>query len=301
QFHLVYQPICTLTSGQVTSVEALLRWTHPTRGELLPADFIPVLEESGQIVEVGRWVLAEACKQAVAWRNKGIDVAISVNVSARQLATESLVVDVRDALSESGLDPDALILEITETAVMADIATSARLVAALKSLGVRISLDDFGTGYSSLAYLREFPVDTLKIDRTFVAGLGSSKEANAIVRTLVQLGTNLGIETVAEGIEEIAQYQQLEDERCEYGQGFLIAHPLPAADVETFLKIRGGKGNQPRNGSADDLHALGIDSLGQPFLDADPIRPLFDPLPEKCACTREVVHVTHARASEQVD
>jgi diguanylate cyclase (GGDEF)-like protein len=235
QFVLAYQPICNLASGEVTSVEALLRWEHPTRGQVQPNDFISLLEESGLILDVGRWVLIEACRQAAVWRDRGMSIDMAVNVSGRQLQNDRLLTDIRDALTLSGLDPSALVVEITESVMMTDVRASASRLRAVRALGVRIAIDDFGTGYSSLAVLRDFPVDTLKIDRAFVSGLGDTAEATALIHTLIQLGKTLGLTTLAEGIEDTTQYAQLEDQDCESGQGFLIARPMPAKDLEAFL------------------------------------------------------------------
>ena len=172
---LVYQPTFDLQSEQVIGVEALIRWRHPTRGLLPPIEFIPVAEESGLIVPIGRWVLQEACRQAMIWHRHGHTIDMSVNVSGRQLDDDELVADVHCALESSGLDPAMLTLEITETTLMRDADETATRLRSLKGLGVRIAIDDFGTGYSSLAYLRQFPVDSLKIDRSFICGLAASR------------------------------------------------------------------------------------------------------------------------------
>jgi diguanylate cyclase (GGDEF)-like protein len=235
QFSLVYQPICDLTSGEVSGVEALLRWNHPTRGQIQPADFIPLLEETGLIVEVGRWVLLQACRQAVQWDDRGLLVDMAVNVSGCQLATSHFLGDVQEALDQSGLDPTRLVLEITESTMMTDLHAVAARLRTVKALGVRIAIDDFGTGYSSLSVLRDFPVDTLKIDRSFVSALGHGSDATALIHTLVQLGKTLGLTTLAEGIEDQTQYDQLQRQDCESGQGFLIARPMTAHDLEKLL------------------------------------------------------------------
>ncbi len=235
QFFLLYQPTFDLQSESVIGVEALIRWQHPTRGVLAPADFIPVAETTGLIVPIGRWALHEACRQAAAWHLRGQRLGMSVNVSVRQLETDELIEDVRRALSENGLEPATLTLEVTETALMSDPeATSARL-RLLKQLGVRVAIDDFGTGYSSLAYLRQFPADALKIDRSFISNIASSKQSTALLRTLVQLGKTLEIETLAEGIEDHEQLKTLQRERCDHGQGFLFSRPLDVDGVEAFL------------------------------------------------------------------
>ncbi len=241
QFFLVYQPTFDLQSMSPTGVEALLRWQSPHRGQVLPDAFVPLLEETGMIVEVGRWVLEEACRQGAAWRAAGHAIGMSVNVSARQLETEAFVGHVREALADSGLDPAALTLEITETTIMRDTAQTVRRLAAVKELGVRIAIDDFGTGYSSLSHLQQFPVDALKIDRSFIARLTQSPEGETLIRTLVQLGKAMSIETLAEGIERHGELSMLKDELCDSGQGFLFARPLDAASAEAFFGTWSGE------------------------------------------------------------
>jgi diguanylate cyclase (GGDEF)-like protein len=235
EFFLVYQPICSLETRVVTGVEALLRWRHPVRGVVYPDFFIPLLEETGMIVEVGRWVLRTACAQAAIWRDHGYALDLSVNVSAKQLDHDSFVGDVRAALLATGIDAHSLILEITESVAMRNAEETAARLGEFKALGVRVAIDDFGTGYSSLAHLRRFPVDALKIDRSFIAGINESPETEALVHMLVQLGKTLAIETIAEGIEEYEQFSHLRREHCDSGQGFLIARPLDVAAVEPFL------------------------------------------------------------------
>jgi len=240
QFFLLYQPIFDLHTMSVVAVEALLRWHHPTRGLLAPDDFLPALESSGLIIQVGRWVLHEACGQAQTWRQKGHTTKMSVNISARQLDANSVLTSVAQALESSGLKPSDLIIEITETSLMRDTKGAQKQLTALKALGVRIAIDDFGTGYSSLAYLQQFPVDSLKIDRSFIAGMAKSPEGDALIHTLMQLGQALHLETLAEGIEEAAQLNQLQSERCDVGQGYLFARPLSADDVEVFFDVAVG-------------------------------------------------------------
>jgi diguanylate cyclase (GGDEF)-like protein len=236
QLFLLYQPTFDLQSESVIGVEALIRWRHPTREIIPPVEFIPLAEESGLIVPIGRWVLQEACRQAATWHEQGHRIGMSVNVSGRQLDHDKLIEDVRHALENSGLEPNALTLEITETTLMRDAEATARRLRELKQLGVRIAIDDFGTGYSSLAYLRQFPVDALKIDRSFIGGIAASKEAAALIRTLVQLGKTLQIETLAEGIEDQVQLETLQREHCDHGQGFLFSRPLEVSAVEAFLQ-----------------------------------------------------------------
>jgi len=235
EFFLVYQPTFNLQEMKPTGMEALLRWNSGTRGIVQPNDFIPLLEETGLIVEVGKWVLREACRQAVRWRESGHPIGVAVNVSARQLDTDAFVSDVARMLGETGLDPDSLTIEITETALMRDIEQAVLRLASVKELGVRIAIDDFGTGSSSLSYLRLFSADSLKIDRSFISVMSDSEESDAIIHTLVELGKLLHIETLAEGIEDPEQLSQLRREHCDHGQGFLFARPVDAAGIERFL------------------------------------------------------------------
>jgi diguanylate cyclase (GGDEF)-like protein len=235
ELFLVYQPTFDLKSERTTGVEALLRWRHPTRGVIAPDVFIPIAERSGLILSIGRWVLQAACRQAANWREEGHELAIAVNVSGRQLDRDELIDDVHEALMDAGLEPSALTIEITETALMRDPEGAAARLGALKQLGVRVAIDDFGTGYSSLAYLSQFPVDTLKIDRAFVQGIAGSKESAALVQTLIELGRSLGLETLGEGIEELAQLEHLQHAGCDSGQGFLFARPLDAEALGAFL------------------------------------------------------------------
>ena len=238
QFFLQYQPIFDLTTQNVLGIEALIRWRHPTRGIVEPGAFIPNAEESGLISGIGRWVLSEACRQLAIWQASGEEIGISVNVSAYQLDRDGLAQDVARAIGESGIDPALLTLEITESALMHDVNAAARRLEELKALGVRLAIDDFGTGYSSLAYLRQFPVDALKIDRSFISNLATSHDAGAIIHALVQLGKTLNIETLAEGIEDHAQLRELQREHCDHGQGFLFARPLDASAVKDFLTTK---------------------------------------------------------------
>ncbi|HUP72399.1 MAG TPA: bifunctional diguanylate cyclase/phosphodiesterase [Acidimicrobiales bacterium] len=238
EFTLLYQPIFDLATNEVTGVEALLRWNHPTRGLIMPDEFIPMLEKSGLIVDVGRWVLEHACRQGAQWHQRGHDIGISVNVSAVQLERPQLVDDVKSALVDTGLTASSLTLEITETAIMRNAELAVRILHAIKTLGVRIAIDDFGTGYSSLNYLKQFPVDAIKIDQAFVSDIANSHEAAALMHTLVQLGKTLGLTTLAEGIEHDDQFAHLRREDCDSGQGFLFSRPLDATALETFLTTR---------------------------------------------------------------
>ncbi len=251
EFLLLYQPVFDLDSVRACGVEALLRWRHPTRGVLAPDEFIPSLEDTGLIVDVGHWVLTEACEQAAQWHRRGHALTMSVNVSMRQLEIDAFVDHVRGALSRSGLDPGSLILEVTETTLMRDTDATVSRLKALKELGVLVAVDDFGTGYSSLAYLRQFPVDALKIDRSFVAAMGDSAESVALVHTLVQLGRTLGIETLAEGIEEQWQLERLQGENCERGQGFLFSRPVDPGAIEALLTSTLSAASAVSSGTAD--------------------------------------------------
>ncbi len=235
QFFLEYQPTFRLVDLTTVGIEALLRWEHPSRGALGPLEFISSLEESGLILPVGRWILSEACQQCSLWHARGFALTISVNVSARQLESDSFIRDVTDALTASGLPPDALVVEITESILMRDGETTIGRLNAIKALGVRIAIDDFGTGYSSLAYLRQFPVDILKIDQSFINATGDSDGGDALLHTLVQLGKELGLETVAEGIDTEDQLHRLQRQYCDIGQGFLIARPMSADAIRDFV------------------------------------------------------------------
>ena len=236
EFFLVYQPTFDLESMTPTGVEALIRWRRPGRGIVQPEDFIPLLEESGMIVDVGAWVLREACAQGAKWQEAGHPLGMAVNVSALQLDTDDLLDHVEGALSSSGLAPSALTVEITETTLMLNAEETARRLASLKDLGVRIAVDDFGTGYSSLAHLRQFPVDVLKIDRSFISQLAEGFEGEILLHTLVQLGKALSIETTAEGIERPQDLSLIKAEECDNGQGFLFTRPLSAQDADSFFR-----------------------------------------------------------------
>ena len=235
EFHLLYQPIVDLAQLQLRGVEALIRWRHPTKGVLSPDKFIPVLEETGDIVEVGRWVLDEACRQLAVWRSAGHDLTMSVNASMRQLDAPEFVDDVRAALATHHLDPAALVIEITESVLMKDANATVARLHRLKQLGVRIAIDDFGTGYCSLAYLRQFPVDVLKIDRSFVSEMSGSPDAAALIHTLVELGRQLGLLTLAEGIEQPGQIEGLRLEHCDHGQGYLFSRPVAPIEIEHLM------------------------------------------------------------------
>ncbi len=238
QLHLCYQPEIHLRSGRIVGLEALLRWHHPTRGELSPGEFIPIAEDSGLIVPIGRWVLQEACHQAKSWQQQWPatpPLTLAVNLSARQLQHPAILDEVRAALAAADLDPQSLVLEITETAVMEQLDAAVAILTRLRDLGVRLALDDFGTGYSSLSYLQRLPVDILKIDRSFIGGVTGSAEESALARAIINLGQTLGLETVAEGIETAEQLAVLRELGCQLGQGYHLARPLGPAAVDALL------------------------------------------------------------------
>jgi len=237
QFELHYQPIVRLSDGHVAGVEALLRWHHPERGLVAPLDFIPFTEESGQIIQIGRWALREACLQAVALGRLSAEdepLYMSVNLSVRQLRHDGVVTDVRDALAESGLQPGLLMLEITESMLIEDPNAAILTLLELRALGVRIAMDDFGTGYSSLSYLSRFPLDTLKMDRSFLRP-DASPDAVDLSSAIVALGSSLGLQVVAEGIESEEQMDRLRDLGCGYGQGFYFARPMELSKLCDYL------------------------------------------------------------------
>jgi diguanylate cyclase (GGDEF)-like protein/PAS domain S-box-containing protein len=238
EFTLLYQPIVMLQTGDVKGVEALVRWNHPERGVLTPMQFIPLAEETGLIVPLGRWVLREACRQAALWqarRGTGHPLTLTVNVSGHQLQYEAVVDDVRRALSDSGLDPRQLVLEITESVLMQQNEVILERLRALKAVGIRLAIDDFGTGYSSLGYLQRFPVDILKIDKAFVDDIGSAGTEPALVRAILALGETLQLQTIAEGIEQSRQLSGLQELGCEMGQGFYFARPVEVVEIDALL------------------------------------------------------------------
>ena len=237
QFKLVYQPVVELDNNQIVGFEALLRWEHPELGAVMPDQFIPIAEDNGMIIPIGGWVLRTACDNAARWlADHPGQLTIAVNLSARQLASAELFHHVQDALQNAGLDPSALVLEMTETALVHDPILAAARLHQLRTLGVRLAIDDFGTGYSSLSYLRQFPVDILKIDRSFINTITDRDKVPAIVRGLLDLARTLELETIAEGIETDDQLEQLRDQRCQLGQGYLFAKPLPLEQAEALLE-----------------------------------------------------------------
>ena len=241
EFELHYQPVVRLADGAVEGMEALVRWHHPTRGFVQPDQFIPLAEEMGLIVDLGRWVLREACRVATRLRASGevaADFSMGVNLSVKQLQHDDVIADVRAAIEDSGMEPRQLVLEITETVLMADSELSSRRLHQLKDLGVQIAMDDFGTGYSSLSYLSLFPVDVLKMDRSFLASR-ASPQAAGLAAGIIALGETLGLQVVAEGIEEPEQYAALRALGCDYGQGFYMARPMDLATARAWLADAG--------------------------------------------------------------
>jgi diguanylate cyclase (GGDEF)-like protein/PAS domain S-box-containing protein len=233
---LHYQPKVNLATGAVSGVEALLRWRHPVRGLLHPSQFISVAEESGLIVPIGRWVLREACRQAKAWRNSGLPpMQIAINVSAVELRNKGFVEGVRTVLKETGLESRYLELELTETFLMQDAKATAAVLESLKDMGVQIALDDFGTGYSSLSYMRRFPIDTLKIDQSFVRNLATDADDASIVSAVINMGSSLHMQVVAEGVETREQLAMLREQHCPEGQGFYFGHPVTAERIAPLL------------------------------------------------------------------
>jgi diguanylate cyclase (GGDEF)-like protein/PAS domain S-box-containing protein len=240
EFVIHYQPVIELESGRISGVEALVRWQHPERGLVPPLEFIPLAEETGLIVPIGRWVMREACAYAVRLRElmHGTSIHMAVNLSARQLQRPEIVRDVADILEETQLPPELLVIEITESVMMQDMDLSIERLAQLKHLGVQLAIDDFGTGYSSLNYVRRFPVDILKVDKSFIDGVSEGGESSALTAAVIELAGILNLTPVAEGIERADQLQRLLELRCELGQGFLFAKPLEASALESLLAER---------------------------------------------------------------
>ena len=237
EFRVYYQPLTQLSTGNVVGVEALVRWEHPDRGLVEPNDFIPLAEETGLIVPIGRWVLEEACRQAVEWQQQpGSDpgFSVSVNLSPRQLSEPSLANDVAAIIARTGIDPNTLWLEITETTLMHDAESAVSALRALRAQGLHLAVDDFGTGYSSLLYLKRFPVEALKVDRTFVDGLGREPEDSAIVGAVISLAHSLSLLCVAEGVESTTQLRELKRLGCNIAQGYLFGKPQTATQLHPF-------------------------------------------------------------------
>jgi EAL domain-containing protein (putative c-di-GMP-specific phosphodiesterase class I) len=241
EFTLHFQPVIELATGRIEGLEALVRWQHPTRGLIPPLDFIPLAEETGLIVSLGRWVLQEACTQARQLQERyemDPPLQMAVNLSARQLQRPEIVGEIAETLMETQLDPSSLVLEITESVMMQDMELSIQRLAELKELGVQLAVDDFGTGYSSLNYIRRFPVDILKVDKSFVDGVNEGGEESALTAAIIELAGILRLRPVAEGIERADQLEKLLDMRCDLGQGYYFAKPLPLEAVDELLTTR---------------------------------------------------------------
>jgi EAL domain-containing protein (putative c-di-GMP-specific phosphodiesterase class I) len=239
EFCLNYQPILDLQHRRLSGFEALLRWRHPERGHIPPGDFIPVAEETGLIVPIGQWVLREACCQMAEWQahfDHQPPFTVSVNLSARQFKQVNLAQQVAEALAATGLSAQCLKLEITESAIMEEAQAAIATLSQLRALGVQVQIDDFGTGYSSLSYLHRFPVDTLKIDRSFIWRMGVDGDNTEIVRTIITLAHELGMSVIAEGLETPEQLERVTRLACEQGQGFLISRPLAVEQVAQFIR-----------------------------------------------------------------
>jgi EAL domain-containing protein (putative c-di-GMP-specific phosphodiesterase class I) len=237
EFLLHYQPKVNLSTGEITSVEALIRWQHPDRGLVSPAQFVPIAEDSGLIVPIGRWVLREACRQTRAWQDAGFPpIPTAVNVSSAEFRKTDFVESVQTILKETGLEARYLELELTESVLMDDAKFTAPVLQQLKGMGIRLAADDFGTGYSSLSYLREFPIDILKIDRSFINQITADCDGSTIVDAIISMGKSLKHVVVAEGIETQEQRAYLQTHHCQEGQGYLFSRPLPAAQFAVLLQ-----------------------------------------------------------------
>lgn len=235
QFLLHYQPIISLADGNLIGFEALLRWNHPTKGFISPAKFIPVAEDSGLIIPMTDWILTEACLQIAKWQKIRDDLTISINLSGKHFAMESLPSEVASIINKTGAKPESVRLEVTETSAMENPSQSLKSLNALKELGVKLSIDDFGTGYSSLSQLYRLPFDAIKIDRSFVSAIDEAEEAPEILKAIILLGQSLGMKLTAEGIETVKQLKCLQKLGCDYAQGYLIAKPMPKEQAEELV------------------------------------------------------------------
>ena len=238
EFRNFYQPIVALDSGRIVGFEALLRWQHPTRGLITPDEFIFVAEETGLIRELGWWNLREACRQLSDWKlnsDNYLNFTMNVNLSAKQFLQPNLVEEIKNLMQELKFSPETLKLEITESTVMIDPVATAKMLQQIKSLGILLAIDDFGTGYSSLSYLHRFPLDTLKIDRSFISGVGEGAEGMEIAQTIMPMAKNLRLDVIAEGVETFEQVTLLKKLNCKYAQGYYFSKPLAAEEVGLLL------------------------------------------------------------------
>jgi EAL domain-containing protein (putative c-di-GMP-specific phosphodiesterase class I) len=237
EFVMYYQPQIDLASGRIVGCEALLRWRHPTRGMFMPGNFIPLAEESGMIIQLGHWVLQEVCTQARAWQDEGLPmVKVAVNLSAKQFRQHDLIEQIQAILLQTGLAPSVLELELTESVLIHDPTHAIQIMNHLKQLGISLSLDDFGTGYSSLNYLRHFPLNSIKIDRSFIKDMAQNTNGAVLSKSIVTIAHSLGLKAIAEGVESWEQHDFLASCGCNELQGFLFSEPLPPDEFAEFLR-----------------------------------------------------------------
>ena len=242
EFVLHYQPKVDLRLGTVVGVEALIRWQHPERGLLLPGQFVAIAEDCGLILPIGRWVLHEACRQACLWREEGLaSITVAVNTSALEFRAKDFIKNIRTVLDDTGMEPRHLELELTESVLMRDATSTDTVLHALADMGIKLAVDDFGTGYSSLSYLRRFPVDTLKIDQSFVRHMSSNLDDATIVSAVINMGKSLKKRVVAEGVETLDQYAFLIEQKCDEGQGYFFGRPMDAGELGSLLRSDWGR------------------------------------------------------------
>jgi len=241
QFEMYYQPKVSLVSGKIESVEALIRWNHPTRGMVPPNEFISYAEESGMIVQLGRWIIDTAARQAGIWKKQGVNLRIAINVSARQLRVPTLLDDFTQAILSNGLTPSLIDLELTESCLIDDERLAQHLIRMFRELGVQVHMDDFGTGYSSLSQLARLPLDVLKLDGSFINSIHTDVRSQALVRSMVAVAHELNLKIVAECVETKEQADFLREIGVDYAQGYLYAKPMKLADLETFMNISPNK------------------------------------------------------------
>ena len=234
EFILHYQPIISFKTGKITGFEALIRWIHKKRGLISSATFIPIAEETGLIIPIGHWVMQEACQQIKIWNDKyGLDLPF--NISGKQFSHPNLIENITDIIENSNIESNTLKLEITESTIMENAENARAMLQQLRDLNIQLQIDDFGTGYSSLSYLHRFPVNTLKVDRSFVSRIGSDDENVEIVKTIISLAKNLNMQSIAEGIETIEQCEKIRELECEYGQGYYFSRPVSVEEIEELL------------------------------------------------------------------
>jgi len=281
---LAYLPSVDIITGRVTGAEALLRWQHPERGVIAAREFIPLLEQSATIIDIGSWVLQEACMQAAAWQRRDMSVALHVNLSARQLRADVLLGDLRDALETSRLDPSLLVLEVAEATVVKDTALVAERLSEFKALGVQIAVDNFGAAYATLSQLQRLPLDIVKIDRSLIADIGKDDSGTAMIRTLVQIADGLGLQTVAEGVEHEVQLNELRDAGCSGALGYLFSQPVDAEALDTLfddaeaLAKSGSPGQAAANNElAEEDDELVVAEEGDELVQPDDVEAVVDP------------------------